>query len=245
VDEYRQRGRNDLRDGAFTEVASYPLEVVPKHSGWLRLSLPEPVRLGSKDCASDDDRVLMALSQNPQVRWALALGTLETAEMVEHHHHSPEWSQLGAMGTLRLTPPPSLGEAVNVLNGFHRRFSRGSTNMWMSPPEAPLPQQLTLTWERPQTLREVHLSFDNLVPSRHELPWECGTRVLPSLVAAYELSVWSQGGWQALVHEEQNHHRFRRHAFAPITSRKLRLRVLATHGRKEQARVYQVRVLGS
>ena len=49
-------------------------------------------------------------------------------------------------------------------------------------------------------------------------------------------------GWQVLVHEQENHHRFRRHAFAPVTAEKLRVRVLATHGHEMQARVYQVRV---
>jgi hypothetical protein len=74
--------------------------------------------------------------------------------------------------------------------------------------------------------------------------------VLPILVEAYELAGWSEGGWQVLVREQDNHHRFRRHAFAPLTAEKLRLRVLSTHGQDEQAgagqaRVYQVRVLGN
>jgi hypothetical protein len=243
VDAYSRWGRNDLRDGAFAEVASFPVSVPAGHRGWLRVAPPEPVRLGNKDPACDDDRVLIALDENPQVRWALAAEQPAIAEMVEHHHYSTEWHRLGVMATLRLTPPPGLGEAGNAANGFHRRFGRGPTNMWMSRPGAALPQDLVLTWDTPQTFGEVHLTFDNLAPSRHDLPWECGARVLPILVEAYELACWSEDEWQTLVREEQNHHRFRRHAFAAVTTEKLRLRVLSTHGEESQARVYQVRVL--
>jgi hypothetical protein len=243
VDAYHRWERNDLRDGAFIELEVAPFEVPSGHVGWLRVAFSEPVNLGRRDPACDDDRVLIALDENPQVRWALAAGQPAIAEMVEHHHYSTEWHSLGVMAALRLTPPPGLGEAANAINGFHRRFGRGPTNMWISHPEAALPQDLVLTWDSPQTFGEVHLTFDNLAPTRHELPWECGARVLPILVEAYELACWSEDGWQVLVQEERNHHRFCRHAFAPVTTTRLRLRVLSTHSAEAQARVYQVRVL--
>ena len=245
VDDFDAFARNDLRDEAFCRLASLPLAVPGGHEGWLPVPLPEPLDLGDKDPASDDDRVLIAVSQNPQVRWALAEAPcpLDLAEMVEHSHHSPQWRPLGVMAALRLAPPPPLGEAANVLDGYHRRFSRGPTHMWASDPAQGLPQDLTLAWPEPQTIEGVHLTFDNLAAARHEYPWENGTRVLPILVKAYELAVWDEGAWRTVVREEENHHRFCRHSFEAVCTDKLRLRVLATHGQTGQARVYQVRVL--
>ena len=68
---------------------------------------------------------------------------------------------------------------------------------------------------------------------------------LDDYVEAYELAYDDQGKWCELLREEQNHHRFRRHRFAPVTTSKLRLRVCSTHGQQGQARVYQIRVIAS
>jgi hypothetical protein len=242
VDDYARWGRNDLRDHTFAQLASFLFEVPAGHRGWLQVAFPEPLSLGEKDPTCDDHRTLFALSANAQVRWALAEPLPEIAEMVERSVQGDEWRSLGVMGTLRLTPPPSLGEATGATDGFHRRFSRGPTHMWISHPRQSLPQDLLLAWDEPQALNEVHLTFDNLAPSRHEYPWECRSRVLPILVKAYELATWSEDGWQTLVEEQENHHRFRRHTFEPVKTEKLRLRVLATHGPQMQARVYQVRI---
>jgi hypothetical protein len=168
--------------------------------------------------------------------------------MVEHSHHSAQWRSLAdassaVMALLRLTPPPPLGEAANVLDGYHRRFSRGPTHMWMSDPAQGLPQDLTLTWAEPQTFDSVHITFDNLAAARHEYPWENGTRVLPILVKAYQLAIWSKGTWRTIAREEENHHRFCRLTFEAVQTDRLRLRVLSTHGGTGQARVYQVWVL--
>jgi hypothetical protein len=245
VDDYEAFGRNDLRDEAFRRLASLPLPVPAGHQGWLNVPLPEPLDLGDQDPASDDDRVLIAVSESPQVRWALAdtKHLPEIAEMVEHSHHSPRWHPLGAMAALRLSPPPALGEASNVLDGYPRRFSRGPTHMWASDPAQGLPQDLTLSWPEPQMIDGVHLVFDNLAAARHEYPWENGTRVLPILVKAYELAVWDEGAWRMVAREEENYHRFCPHSFEAVRTDRVRLRVLATHGRTGQARVYQVRVL--
>ena len=244
VDEYERHGRNDLRDLAFHVVTTITAELPPEHAGWFRIDFPEPVALGAKDAAGDDDRVLIALDENRSVAWALAQRGNDLVEMVEHSHHLPEWRATGAVATVRLTPAPALGEATNVVNGFHRRFSRGPTNMWMSDPAQGLPQDLILTWAAPQTFVEVALTFDNLTAYRHDNPWESGRRVLPHLVKAYTLAYRADGAWHEIARETCNYHRFRRHRFDPVTARQLRLRVLSTHGDGESARVYQVRVGG-
>jgi hypothetical protein len=245
MDDYRAHGRHDLRDQAISEVASFPVTVPSAHQGWFRIEFPGPLELGEKDCTCDDDRLLIALSENPHIQWALAEREIEIAEMVEHSHHSPMWRSVGGMATMRLTPAPSYGEAANVTNGFHRRFGRGPTNMWISDPALELPQDLVLTWAEPQEFDQVDLTFDNLAEFRHEYPWECGIRVLPILAKAYELACWQDDQWHELAHEGENIHRFRNHRFAPVTSNKLRLRLLSAHSEGAAARVYQVRVTHS
>ncbi len=242
MDEYEAHARDDLRDTAFAELGRVSVTVPAGHCGWLPIAFAEPMELGEKDCVSDDDRVIIALGENQALQWALAGRPLAIAEMVEHAHFSPCWRRLGVMATLRMAPAPPLGEATNAVDGYHRRFSSGPTHMWMSDPAQGLPQDLLLTWPEPVTVSEVCVTFDNLCRLRHENPWENATRVAPHLVRAYELAYWQGDGWQELAQVEDNYHRFRQHRFAPITTDRIRLRVVAVYGGQAQARVYQVRV---
>lgn len=240
--EIRTYGRHDLRDSAFRCIATVETELPADHEGWHTIVFPEPLEIRQKDPASDDDRVIIALEKNPDVSWAVARRGCDIAEMVEHGPQSTSWKRIGALATMRLAPAPRLGEAANATNGFHRRLSTAPTNMWMSDPCQGLPQDLLLTWEEPQEFDQVCLTFDNLTRLRHENPWESGQRVLPICARAYELTYWQDGEWHELVRAENNHHRFRRHAFRPVTGTRLRLRVLEAHGDQVGARVYQVRV---
>ncbi|MFC1526157.1 hypothetical protein ACFL6X_05025 [Candidatus Latescibacterota bacterium] len=231
-------GWNDLRDTAFETVAEHELSLPARSEGWHAVVFEEPLDLGLKDAASDADRVLLALSENRSVWWGLCPTRSEIAQMVEHSHHDTCWHGLGTMGTMRLGPAVPLGEAANIINGYHRRFSRGPTNMWMSRPGESLPQELTLTWDSPVSLGHVDITFDNLASSRADNPWESGQRVLPMLAKVYDLSAWVADEWVCLAEEEENTHRFRTHSFESVETSQLRLRILATHGGNGQARVY-------
>ena len=222
-----------------TTTATLP----PGFEGWFTFDLGG-LELGRKDAASDDDRLLISVDENPQVMWAVAGRSCEIAEMVEHSHHGPRWKPVGFMAAMRLRPAPMLGEAANVINGFHRRFSRGPTNMWMSAPADGLPQELALEWEAEQTFRRVCLTFDNLHEKSPDNPWHAGKRVSEMCVRDYDLSVLTDAGWRELVSVRGNYHRRRVHEFEHVTARKLRLRVLATHEEGWGARVYEVRVYG-
>ena len=89
-------------------------------------------------------------------------------------------------------------------------------------------------------LARIEVTFDNLAPTRAQNPWESGTRVHPMLVREYELAARQGETWSVLVREDDNHHRFRVHSFAPVRTSQIRLRVLATHGEGGQARVYRI-----
>ena len=167
VDEYHEHGRNDLRTDSFELVAEIPSELPAGHEGWFTIRLPQPLSVGAKDPRNDDDRLLIALRENPEVEWALARRECEIAEMVELSHHSPHWRRVGRMATLRLFPSSSLGEAGNVVTGDKQRLGRGPANMWMSDPEDGLPQDLVLAWDGPRRFDRVTIILDNLVAKRH------------------------------------------------------------------------------
>lgn len=240
--DFHSYGRNDLRVEAFEELTAVDAVLPAGYEGWYRIDFQESVSIGEKDVCSDDDRVLIALHQNRNVSWAVTEKMPEIAEMVELSHQRPEWKPLRVMGTMKLTPAPKPGEAENVINSYPRRFSRGSTNMWISNPEQKLPQELTLSWSEPQEFDRVVLTFDNLPQRRHENPWESGKRVLDFCVRGYELSAWENGQWKLIAREESNYHRFRTHSFKTLISSRLRLRILNTHGGTQSARVYQINV---
>ena len=172
--------------------------------------------------------------------------------MVERSLGDTEWNRLGVMAAMQLTPPPKLGDAENTINGYHRRFSHGPTNMWISDPELGLPQSVELFWPQPQRFNKITLTFDNLTRFRHDTPWESGRRVLDHCIKSYALDIWQDGGWCEIVREEANYHRFRQHTVEPVVTDRLRLRVLGTHGNSDAAssgdipsqcaRVYQISV---
>jgi hypothetical protein len=233
---------NDLRDSAFNTLAEQTFTLPARFEGWHTITLDEPVKIGRRDATSDADRVIVAMNENSGVWWALNEEPFEICGMVEHSHHDTCWHDIEAMGPMRTTPAIPFGDATNLTNGFHRRFSRGPTNMWIS--KGAVPQDITLEWPESVTFDRVEVTFDNLVPKRHDNPWECGERVLPMMAKIYELSARADGEWTTITHEECNVHRFRTHTFEPVTADALCLTIIENHGEGGQARVYDVRVYG-
>ena len=239
---HHRHGWNDLRDSAFSTLSQHPFVLPPAFEGWFAIPFDSPLALESKDPASDADRLLVALNENRQVWWGLCRPPCEIVSMVEHSHHDTHWRPLDARGSMRFSPGIPLGEAINVANGYHRRFSRGPANMWISSLDIPAPHELLLQWGAPVRFNRIELTFDNLAPSRAENPWEAGTRVLPMLTKEYDLEIEQNGQWISLVSERNNIHRFRTHSFSSIETDRLRLVIRATHGETNQARLYQIAI---
>ena len=242
VDEFHDFFRKDLRDSSFEKLGSIEAVLPAGYEGWFRIDLPEGTPWKPRNAVNDGDRMIVSIEENDNVKWALAADEHLAAEMVAHSHFTPVWQASEKMPTFRFHPEPSLGDAANIINGFHRRFSRAPLNMWHSDPREPLPQELTLSWDSLKEFDEVCLTFDNLTKHRHDAPWECNQRVAPFLVKTYELEYEDSTGRHLLLREECNYRRFRRHRFDPVTAHSLRLKVVATHGNGEAARVYQIRV---
>ncbi|MBC7234619.1 MAG: FAD-dependent oxidoreductase [Chloroflexi bacterium] len=241
--EFHASGWDDLAGEAFERCGGVNGRVPPRFEGWLTLKADVPIPLGAKDPTSDADRLIAALERNPGIEIAFAARRWEIAEGVEWSADEGVWHRLGAMIAMRLVPEPHLGDAVNAVNGYHRRFSHGPTNMWISDPRDGLPQTLELSWPRLVTFDTVSLTWDNLTRYRHDTPWESGRRVVDHLVQGYTVEVEEGNEWRQVVAEMCNYHRFRVHRFAPVTTGRLRLHVWATHG-EASVRLYRIAVLG-
>jgi hypothetical protein len=243
AEQHSEHGWNDLNDSAFEQVAQLGGRVPAGFEGWCRVE--GLVELPAKDPAADADRLLVTLNEDQHLWWGLVEPTCELCEMVEHSHHQPHWTPVRARGSMRFQDELPLGQARQVTDGFHRRFSRGPTHLWMTPADVAPPHELVLTWDQTTPIGRVEIQFDNLPPTRAESPWEAGLRVHPMLVREYTLDLGNGGQWSTVVAETGNIHRFRVHSFAPQSADQVRLRILATHGDGGQARVYRVAVFAS
>ncbi|NCU25949.1 FAD-dependent oxidoreductase [Candidatus Nomurabacteria bacterium] len=127
----------------------------------------------------------------------------------------------------------------NVINGIERS-TETSTNMWACDPALALPQWIELKFDRPESINTVHVKFDtdlNLCGEtiRDRYPFNC--------VSDYVIEYTSDIGvseWTMLVDVKENYHRMRTHKFDTVNVKKIRLKILKTHGDKS-ARVFEIR----
>jgi hypothetical protein len=127
----------------------------------------------------------------------------------------------------RITPEQRPFDASQVISGVTRPHR--ATNQWISDPAQPLPQSLELTWETPQSLREVHLVFPgHLIREYHAYAPFYRDAQCPR---DYSIEVNSGGTWQKLFEVKDNYQRLRKHPFPARTSvDQLRVVVTATNG---------------
>jgi len=125
---------------------------------------------------------------------------------------------------MRFEPALDLFTAANVRNGIARPWS--GANAWL-PAKDDLQPTLKLTWDEPQTIREVVLGFD----TDFDHPMESvlmghPERVMPACVTAFEV----RASDKVLAHVEENHQtRYTLNLAEPITTGELTLSILG-HG---------------
>jgi hypothetical protein len=137
-------------------------------------------------------------------------------------------------------------EPAHVINGWVRDLPGKWENRWggLMTPDA----WLDLTWQVPQTLRLIQITFDTGFQRELTLTHQdsVSERIIrapqPETVRDYELLFRAPGKseWQSLGKFTENYQRLVRHVFEPFTAAALRLRVTATNGSPE-ARVYELR----
>ena len=138
---------------------------------------------------------------------------------------------------MRLFPESKPYEGENILSGITR--PERWTNIWVSDPEAGLPQSAELDFGGEVSFNTVYLTFDTNLNTPHmKTP---GLFKHPECVRDYTLYYDQNGAWKSLVDIAGNYQRRQVHRFDTVTSRKLRLEVRATNG-DPAARLYEIRV---
>jgi hypothetical protein len=146
----------------------------------------------------------------------------------------------GKTQSFRVSPPQPAYDAENVLTGVTR--PHGFTNVWRSNPSEPMSQWLELTWDAPQTIAQVELTFaGHLFKEYHAYPPLYRD---PQCVRDYAIEAWVDGAWREVHRTQGNYQRLRKHALElPVTTDKLRIVVHATNG-DASAAIYEVRCYG-
>jgi len=137
-------------------------------------------------------------------------------------------------------------EAAHAINGFVRDMPGQWTNRWAAPLEDH-GAWIELSWERPQTLSHIQLTFDTGFHRQLTLTAsDWANRNIhrgpqPETVKAYRITVTQPDGRKVEVAgDTNNYQRLRRHNFDPVQARTLRIQITETHG-NELARLYEVR----
>jgi hypothetical protein len=152
--------------------------------------------------------------------------------------------------TARVTASGShdLSRPENVINGVVRDLGNEWKNRWavaLGEEEA----WLQLSWDHPQRVREIQITFDTGFHRELTLSASDGvTRKMvrgpqPETVRDYRVERIASGQTHSLLAVTGNHQRLNRHRFAPVMADAIRIRFIATHG-APQARVFEVRVYG-
>lgn len=145
----------------------------------------------------------------------------------------------------RVVPNTDPYEGRNVVNGISR--AEDWPNIWISDPAQGFPQDITLRWDSPQTIREVLLIFDTDLDAPDRCfgwPREAHRFVfpVPECIKDYRILCREGVDWKELVHVEGNYNRRRVHGLAtPVRTKELRVEVISTHG-APSARLYEIRV---
>ena len=184
--------------------------------------------------------VRIDLLANPKVLWHAA-GHLTPGHVSAFEMSPGKMRRFGPGLTMsfRVSPAQPCYGPGNVLSGVTRPYR--FTNLWRSDPGEPLPQWLELEWTAPQTVACVELAFPgHLIREYHAYgPFYRD----PQCPKDYVISALGAGGWLQLVRVEGNYQRHRRHSFAPVTARRIRIEVESTNG-DPCAAIYEVRCYG-
>jgi len=137
--------------------------------------------------------------------------------------------------------------ASKVINGVTRSIWKQETNLWAAEMTGK-PPSIELSWEKPQTLSQVQLTFDTgfhreLTLTKQDAINKGIIRApQPETVRDYVISCRqaTDGPWAEIARVKGNHQRVNRLHFKPITAQAVRVEVLATNG-DPLARIFEVR----
>jgi len=223
-------------------IASADAAVGPGEGQWAEAALPwRPERPQNAFVvlrAAPGVRVRLAGEAPPGVLAFVRSGAERAAKALEEHDVSQpllEWSPKEMYRkhlAFEATPATSAYAPEKALDGYVRPY--GGPHLWASAPLADDPKPwLELSWDAPQPIRELHLTFNDEVNEdlinlhHHRTPFE----TMPELAKHYRVEAYRDGRWTTLAAERDNRKRKRVHRFdAAVSAEKLRVVVEATNG---------------
>ena len=116
----------------------------------------------------------------------------------------------------------------NVNNGYNRIVDENRYE-WVSDPKEPLPQWVALTFEKPEAVGEVQLTFDTDL-ANPLVSWSGKNPTPKQCVKNYCVQLFDGTGWVTVVRVKDNFMRRRTHSFPLVTAQKLRVTVTETWG---------------
>ena len=201
------------------------------YQGWVDFNLGQ-----------DTARGLYRINVHPRegISWSLSTPLPGVASVYKRKGWK-RWVNSKDAFALRLDPPSFPFEPENVTSGTSR--PEKWTNIWISDPQEPLPQSVTLDFGKEVEVSSVYLTFDTflMVDFWGFTPLE----PIKECVSDYSIEVMQGGKWKTVLQVQGNYQRRRIHKLdPPVATSKLKVVVLKTHGDKS-ARIYEVRVTKS
>lgn len=224
----------DYRVDTGEALASATLVVPPGGPNWVRWDLRDTITAADLPAGG---YVRVDLLANPDVEWHVSEDVLP-GNLAAYEAMPGRYRRFAGGATLafRVEPSQDCYSPHNVLSGLTRP-SR-STNLWRSDPHEPLPQWLELTWDEPQKIAQVQLTFEGqLLREYHACPPFYRD---PQTVADYEIQAWLDGTWVSLVQARGNTATRVVHSLQELVTDRLRLVVQATNGDRS-AGLFEIR----
>ena len=240
----RMEWGNDNTIAKFKPVAQSNAVLPANFAGWAPFKFTH-LTLIEKDITLDEERYLLTLPPTSGVSWGGDNKSYDFAVRCYATKDAAEYITVAESHLFKISPRPMYGEAVNVINGYNRRFATNPVNMWIAKRGEPLPQSLMLNFREPKSFGKICLTFDTLYRAYREMPFNCNKRVSEMCVKDYDVEVWDGSSWQNIVMVKDNYRRHRVHSFDSVTASQVKLTVKAMNGEGWTARVYEVRVYDS
>ncbi|MBI4979507.1 MAG: FAD-dependent oxidoreductase [Spirochaetes bacterium] len=139
-----------------------------------------------------------------------------------------------ALPFVEITPRQNPYAPANITSGVSH--TDALPDLWISDPSQPLPQDITLSWEKPKRISSVRIVFDTDLDMPHP-----AIEPIDYMVKSYTLSVLSDNKWKTIVTVEDNRNRFKSHDFAPVKADAVKLTVTSVHAGGTSARVFEIR----
>ena len=171
----------------------------------------------------------------PDVAWRLSPQEPPGTQAARWDPDLGYWRWLHGTLMCRVSPASRPYSPANVLSGVTR--PEIGANLWISDPNQPLPQTVTLRWREPVRVARVELTFDSQLSG---WIWE---GAFPFIPRDYNVE-WLPPGeetWEVWAEVQGNFQRHRVHVGVARFVQALRVVVAATHG-GTTARIVEVRV---